>query len=69
VRESKGGGRQQPRLFPEHLGNELALLSALSTAERTELASRLRKWLTCLEENAEGSHLYMGVTLLHSASR
>ena len=66
MRESKGGGRQQPRLFPEHLANELALLPGLSTAERTELASRLRKWLTLLEENAEGSQLYLGMTLLHS---
>jgi DNA-binding MarR family transcriptional regulator len=53
------------RVIPEHLANEWTLLSGLSTAERTELTSLLRKWLSCLEENAEGPQLYLGMTLLH----
>jgi DNA-binding MarR family transcriptional regulator len=48
------GSKLLETVIPEHLANELSLLSGLSTAERTELGSLLRKWLTCLEENAEG---------------
>lgn len=60
-----GGSGLLERVIPGHLANEWTLLSGLTTAERTELASLLRKWLSCLEENAEGPPLYLGMTLLH----
>jgi DNA-binding MarR family transcriptional regulator len=59
------GSKLLETIIPEHLTNERALLSGLSMAERTDLTALLRKWLAGLEENAEGSQLYLGMTLLH----
>jgi DNA-binding MarR family transcriptional regulator len=59
------GSKLLETVIPEHLANELTLLSGLSTAERAALTSLLRKWLACLEANAEGPQLYLGMTLLH----
>jgi DNA-binding MarR family transcriptional regulator len=59
------GSKLLETVIPEHLANERALVSGFSIAERSELTSLLRKWLACLEENAEGSRLYLGMTLLH----
>jgi DNA-binding MarR family transcriptional regulator len=52
-------------IIPEHLANEKALLSGLTSAQKTELIALLRVWLRFLEENfAEGSQVYYGITLL-----
>lgn len=59
------GSKLLETIIPEHLANERSLLSGFSMTDRTELTSLLRKWLACLEQNAEGSQLYLGMTLLH----
>ena len=60
------GSRLLEAIIPEHLANEASLLAGLSATERADLATLLRKWLGCLEENvAEGRQLYLGMTLLH----
>jgi DNA-binding MarR family transcriptional regulator len=52
-------------VIPEHLANETALITCLSKAERDQLRSLLRKWLTFLEANAlQGPQLQLGMTLL-----
>jgi DNA-binding MarR family transcriptional regulator len=53
------------KVIPDHLANETALLTGLSKAERDQLKSLLRKWLTSLEANAlQGPKLQLGITLL-----
>jgi DNA-binding MarR family transcriptional regulator len=53
------------KVVPEHLANETSLLRGLSRAERDQLKSLLRKWLTSLEESAQqGPQLQPGLTLL-----
>ena len=53
------------RVIPEHLANETTLLTGLSKAERDQLKSLLRKWLTALEgNNSQGPLLHLGITIL-----
>ncbi len=59
------GSKLLEAVIPEHLANESSLLAGLTAGERTELASLLRKWLGCLEQNlADSRQLYLGMTLL-----
>jgi DNA-binding MarR family transcriptional regulator len=52
-------------VIPEHLANETALIAGLSSAEREQLRSLLRKWLVSLEETElYGPHIHFGMSLL-----
>jgi DNA-binding MarR family transcriptional regulator len=62
---SPKGSNLLDNVVPEHLANETALIAGLSTAEREQLRSLLRKWLVSLEENeSHGPQLHFGMTLL-----
>jgi DNA-binding MarR family transcriptional regulator len=53
-------------IIPEHLANEVTLLSGLTKKECADLAFLLRKWLSTLEATmAEGRHLYLHMAVLH----
>jgi DNA-binding MarR family transcriptional regulator len=53
-------------VIPEHLANEKSLLTALSSPEREQLTTLLRKWLASLETQAsDGPISQLGMTLLH----
>lgn len=52
-------------VIPEHLANEKAMLAGLTTSEREQLRTLLRKWLTSLEGSiSDGPLRYFGMSLL-----
>jgi DNA-binding MarR family transcriptional regulator len=56
-------------VIPEHLANEKAMLAGLTTSEREQLRTLLRKWLTSLEGSTSDSPLrYFGMSLLEPRS-
>jgi DNA-binding MarR family transcriptional regulator len=61
------GSKLLDAIIPGHLANEANLLAGLNNAERAELVSLLRKWLTTLEANAEqGPQLFLDMVVLHA---